>query len=47
MPQKRKLDDVANNPELTRLANQIFEPKRTDGGFAARSIVCQELARLR
>ena len=40
MPQKRKLDDVANNPELTRLANQIFEPKRTDGGFAARSIVC-------
>ncbi len=40
MPQKRKLDDVANSPELTRLANQIFEPKRTDGGFAARSIVC-------
>ena len=32
--------DFANNPELRKWANQLFTPKRTDGGFAARSLVC-------
>ena len=40
MPRKPELASFENNPELRKWANQLFTPKRTDGGFASRSIVC-------